>query len=328
MMPPANEKQRLLAVRRYEILDTPTDRVFDRITSIAARLVAVPISIISIVDSDRIWFKSHHGTDLDQVDRATGLCSSAIVQDGSLVINDALRDRRTFANPLVVGEFGLRFYAGAPLTTPQGFKLGTLAVIDKAPRAISDDHLAILQELADIVVDELEFRLSARSTIGRLEAEVRTDPLTGLPNRRHFDDWMTSPIGRGRRADAPLWLAIIDIDCFKQINDSFGHLAGDTVLKETAQFIQACLPSTSFVVRWGGDEFMVVIAGTASKARRVLATVQAGLAERSSGIIPATVSVSIGATEFRADTDHVAIQRADGALYEAKKTGRGRVVFL
>lgn len=328
-MPPTNEKQRLLAVRRYEILDTPADRVFDRITSIAARLVSVPISIISIVDSDRIWFKSHHGTDIDQVDRGSGLCSFAIVQERPLVINDALSDRRTFSSPLVAGDFGLRFYAGAPLTTPQGFKLGTLAVIDKAPRAISDDHLAILEDLASIVVDELELRLSTRSAIGKLEAEVRTDPLTELPNRRHFTDWMNSPIGRSRRARSPFWLAILDIDCFKQINDSFGHFAGDAVLKETARFIQACLPSTGFAVRWGGDEFLVVIAGTPSKARRVLTKMQAGLAARSFGIIPVTVNVSIGVTEFRVDDpDHAAIQRADDALYEAKKTGRSRVVFL
>jgi sigma-B regulation protein RsbU (phosphoserine phosphatase) len=167
-----NEPERLAAVRRYDILDTPPDGAFERITALAARLLNVPISIVSIVDRDRIWFKSHHGLEVEQIDRQPGLCASAILQDGPWLVADAASDPRTLTNPLVAGDFGLRFYAGVPLTTHDGYNLGTLCVIDHEPRAISEDEVATLTDLATLVMDELELRLSARTTVG-LEAELR-----------------------------------------------------------------------------------------------------------------------------------------------------------
>ena len=124
---PANEAQRLAAVRRYDILDTPPDGAFDRITALAARRFGVPISIISIVDEDRIWFKSHHGVPVEQIGRDPGLCASAILSDDPHILTDASIDPRSLANPLVAGDFGLRFYAGVPLTTDDGHNLGTCA---------------------------------------------------------------------------------------------------------------------------------------------------------------------------------------------------------
>jgi phosphoserine phosphatase RsbU/P len=169
---PANEAERLAAVHRYDVLDTPPDGAFDRITALAARLLKVPISIVSIVDTDRIWFKSHHGLDVAQIDREPGLCASAILHDGPWLVTDAEVDPRTLANPLVAGEFGLRFYAGVPLTTDDGYNLGTLCVIDQQARPISDDDVATLSDLAALVMDELQLRLSARRTVS-LEAELR-----------------------------------------------------------------------------------------------------------------------------------------------------------
>ncbi|MDQ4130506.1 MAG: HD domain-containing protein [Actinomycetota bacterium] len=168
-MIPENERERLQAVRRYEVLDTPPDGAFDRITALAARHFRVPISIVSVVDADRIWFKSHHGLEAEEVDRDPGLCASAVLQDLPWVVEDAPRDPRTLANPLVAGELGLRFYAGAPLTTRDGFNLGTLCVIDKAPRRLTDDQTATLCDMAGVVMDQLELRLAAR----RLEAQQR-----------------------------------------------------------------------------------------------------------------------------------------------------------
>ncbi len=136
---PDNEEQRIEAVRRYDILDTPPDGAFDRITALAARRFGVPISIISIVDEDRIWFKSHHGVPVSQIGRDPGLCASAILSPDPHVLTDAKIDPRSLANPLVAGEFGLRFYAGVPLRTSDGYHLGTLCVIDKAPRPIDQN---------------------------------------------------------------------------------------------------------------------------------------------------------------------------------------------
>jgi phosphoserine phosphatase RsbU/P len=164
---PENEPERLRAVRRYDVLDTPPDGAFDRVTKLAARQFGVPISIVSIVDTDRIWFKSHHGVDVEEIGRDPGLCASAILGDEPWVVENAETDPRTMTNPLVAGDLGLRFYAGAPLTTHDGFNLGTLCVIDGAPREFSAEDAEMLEELAGVVMDELELRLQARRTVSQ-----------------------------------------------------------------------------------------------------------------------------------------------------------------
>jgi two-component sensor histidine kinase len=176
---PANEPERMAAVKRYDILDTPADGSFDRVTAIAARRFKVPISIISIVDSDRIWFKSHHGLDVPQIDREAGLCASAILTNEPHILPDASIDVRSLANPLVAGDFGLRFYAGVPLTTSDGYNLGTLCVIDKAPRPITQEQIEDLKDLAALVMDQLEFRLSAIRALAQADkALVQANLLT------------------------------------------------------------------------------------------------------------------------------------------------------
>lgn len=168
---PENETERLMALRRYEILDTPPDGAFDRITATAARLFKVPISIVSLVDGDRLWFKSRYGIDVQQIDRSPGLCASAILSSGIYVITDASKDIRSMLNPLVTSDFGLRFYAAHPLQTHDGYNLGTLCVIDKQVRSISEEEIANLTDLAGIVMDEMELRLAARK-IDKLNAEL------------------------------------------------------------------------------------------------------------------------------------------------------------
>lgn len=170
---PMNEPQRIAAVERYDILDTPQDGSFDRITAIAARRFKVPISIISIVDHDRIWFKSHHGLSVRQVDREPGLCASAILSHEPHILLDAKNDPRSLANPLVAGDFGFRFYAGVPLRTSDGYNLGTLCVIDKEARPIDQGQLDDLKDLASVVMDQMELRLSARRAISKAEIMAR-----------------------------------------------------------------------------------------------------------------------------------------------------------
>ena len=167
------EEKRLEAVQRYEVLDTPPDGAFDRITSLAARLFKVPISIVSIVDHDRIWFKSHHGIDVEQIDKEPGLCASAILQHEPWVVNDAGVDPRTLTNALVCGDLGLRFYVGIPLKTSEGYNLGTFNIIDVEPRDFSDDDLETMKDLAAVIVDELELRLSANQLVSSLRERHR-----------------------------------------------------------------------------------------------------------------------------------------------------------
>lgn len=166
------EASRIEAVRRYDILDTPPDGAFDRITELAVRLFDVPISIVSIVDTDRIWFKSHCGVDAQEIPRDPGLCASAIMTDGTYVVENALADPRSMANPLVAGALGLRFYAANPLTTQDGHRLGTLCIIDRNPRQLSAEEAGTLKTLAAVVMDSLELRLSARR-LASVEAEEK-----------------------------------------------------------------------------------------------------------------------------------------------------------
>ncbi|MFE9748711.1 PP2C family protein-serine/threonine phosphatase [Saccharothrix saharensis] len=168
-----DEAARMAAVRRYDILDTPPDGAFDRVAALAARLLKVPVATVTIVDTDRIWFKAAHGLEgVNEIGRDPGLCASAICQDTALVIPDTLLDPVACGNPLVTGQMGVRFYAAAPITTAQGHRLGTVNVLDSHPRVITEADTATLTDLAAIVMDELELRLSALGAV-RAEQERR-----------------------------------------------------------------------------------------------------------------------------------------------------------
>lgn len=183
------EEKRINALKLYEILDTPPDGAFDRITALASQLLKTPIAITSLVDSDRIWFKSHHGIDVDQIDREPGLCASAILSHVPYILEDASIDPRSLANPLVAGEMGFRFYAAVPLTTQDNHNLGVLCIIDFKPRTITEEEVAILKTLAQIVMDEMELRLASRNIdklnqeksdlLALLSHEIRT-PMNGI----------------------------------------------------------------------------------------------------------------------------------------------------
>lgn len=164
-----NEKRRIEELKRYNILDTPPDGSFDRITRLASTLFDVPIAIISLVDTDRIWFKSAYGLTVPQINRDPGLCASAILSEDVYVVDNAATDPRTLANPLVAGEFGLRFYAAAPLQTESQYNLGTLCIIDKTPRSLTEKEQKMLKELAEIVMDEMELRLALRNTVANVK---------------------------------------------------------------------------------------------------------------------------------------------------------------
>jgi PAS domain S-box-containing protein len=159
---PANETERLAALRRYKILDTPPEAAFDRITRLAAKLFDMPIALISLVDESRAWFKSCVGFGASEVPRDDTLCSFAVLTDEPLIIPDARLDDRFACNPFVQSEPGVRFYGGAPLLTGDGFNLGTLCLLDSQPRdPLTLEQQATLVDLAAMVVDELELRLAA-----------------------------------------------------------------------------------------------------------------------------------------------------------------------
>ncbi len=166
------ETKRMENLRHYEILDTPPDGAFDEITSLAAKIFDVPVAIISLVDSDRIWFKSAYGLDVDEISRDPGLCSSAILSDDIYCVENARVDARTLSNPLVAGVMGLQFYAAAPLKSKAGFNLGTICIIDKTPRKLSAKEASILMQLSRIVMDQVELKLQSRFMMKEVQKNI------------------------------------------------------------------------------------------------------------------------------------------------------------
>jgi GGDEF domain-containing protein len=197
---PANEAQRLAALEALDILDTAPEERFDRITRIARRLFGVPIALVSLIDSDRQWFKSKQGLAATQTPRKVSFCGHAILGDRPFVVENAQQDERFVDNPLVTGGPEIRFYAGYPLAAADGSKIGTLCIISTEPRQVSADDEFMLQALATMVEAEL----------AALDVAT-TDPATGLANLRGFVEIGDYVLGLASRLQHPLRLLLLRI---------------------------------------------------------------------------------------------------------------------
>ena len=155
---PKNEKQRLKVLWQYSVLDTVPEEIFDDLTELAARICEAPIALITLVDEKRQWFKSKFGVSLNETSRDISFCGHAITQPELFIISDATKDERFAKNPLVTSAPKVRFYAGAPLVSPDGYALGTLCVIDQVPRELRPEQAQALRILARHVVSQLELR--------------------------------------------------------------------------------------------------------------------------------------------------------------------------
>ncbi len=179
------DEQRLAVLYRYCVLDTPEEAAFDRITELAARLFQAPIAVVSLVDRDRQWFKSHFGLNIAETSRDSSFCTHAILSDHPMIVADAVKDARFRDRAMVVGSCKIRFYAGAPLITPAGHRIGTLAVMDTRPRAgFTEEETASLADLAGVVMHELNVQLEL--------AGLRTEGGPGAAGEVKFQALMES----------------------------------------------------------------------------------------------------------------------------------------
>jgi GAF domain-containing protein len=176
---PENEELRLKALRELEILDTEAEESFDDLTRLAVYICKTPIALITLIDSDRQWFKSRIKLSESETSRNISFCAHAILQPGTMLVPDALIDERFKDNPLVVSEPKIRFYAGAPLTTEEGFKLGTLCVIDQVPRELTAGQIAALKTLSHQAMTLLELRRDLMNSNRALEAEKKKTKARG-----------------------------------------------------------------------------------------------------------------------------------------------------
>jgi diguanylate cyclase (GGDEF)-like protein len=317
---PADEPRRLAALHALNILDTEPEERFDRITRLARRLFGTSMATVSLIDSDRQWFKSAQGAAGTEDPRDVSFCAHAILEPGTMLVEDATLDTRFADNPLVLGDPNIRFYAGHPVTAPGGEPLGTLCVLDDKPRQATEFDAEALAELAAMVEAEIA---SLSLAIG--------DELTGLSNRRGFEMLGERLLAAARGLGLPLTVLYADLDNMKPINDRHGHEAGDRALAETAAVLEASVRGSDLIARLGGDEFCALLVGAeAEAATAALDRVQGALAARNAATAePFELSLSLGLAQSPAGDEAPlwdVVAAADAAMLEAKrakKAGRG-----
>lgn len=311
---PADEQARLSELRSLGLLDTEPDERFERVTRLAQRLFDVPIALVSLVDHDRQWFKSRQGLEASETPREASFCAHAILHDDVMHVADAAADDRFVDNPLVTGDPGIRFYAGCPITGPRGAKLGTLCIIGREPRALSEADVASLRDLAEVVEREIAaLHLAA------------ADELTGLANRRGFDLLAAKMLDVCRRNSMGATLLYMDLARFKAINDQYGHAVGDGHLQEFAGLLERTFRTSDVIARLGGDEFVVLLTGSAEHDQPGERLRHALQEYDRTGAWPHRLEVSIGATRFdpaSAETLEDLLHRADTAMYADKQASR------
>ena len=317
----AEESARLAALRSYCVLDTGREARFDDLTGLAADICETPVSLVSLVDSHRLFFKSAHGIDAREVPHPDFFCGHAIRQREVFVVPDALEDPRFAKHALVVDPPRARSYAGVPLVTPQDHVLGTLCVIDFVPRKFDPKQIGTLRILARQVMWQLDLNLQAMR-----------DPLTGLYNRRQLEESLHREILRARRGGASVGIMAIDVDHFKQVNDTLGHEAGDCVLRRIADELASCVREEDVACRSGGEEFVIILPGAGktalrSRAETVRRKIEQARIQAGDGTLNLTVSIGLASFPSYGDIGKSVLRAADVALYKAKAAGRNRVAM-
>ncbi len=311
---PADEAPRIDALSALDILDTPPEERFDRLTRLARGLFDVPIALVSLVDEHRQWFKSRQGLDAPETPREISFCGHAIHEDGILLVEDARADERFHDNPLVAREPSIRFYAGCPLRGGTGYRLGTLCLIDRRPRRFGAEELSLLRDLAAMV--DRELAVVQLATL---------DELTGLSNRRGFELLAERAIGICQRSERPVTLLFVDLDEFKQINDQLGHERGDAALADFGRLLLESFRDSDIVARLGGDEFCVLLTNAGTDGiDRPLRELGVRLDAWNLGSpLPlrfslGSASIAPGARTTLADL----MREADQRMYDQKRAGR------
>ncbi|MCB0932462.1 MAG: sensor domain-containing diguanylate cyclase [Mycobacterium sp.] len=348
---PDNEEARLSVLEGYRILDSLPEQASDDFAKLASAICGTPIALITLLDDHRQWFKARVGLDVSETPRSQAFCAHAIMNpDEVMTVRDATLDERFATNPLVTGDPGIRFYAGAPLVAPTGEALGTVCVIDREPRELTEVQKEALEILAREIVSQFELRRSINALEeaaldqekyvemlheyqrdmeklrSNLEAQSVTDVLTGVQNRRSFDLRINEEYQRARGRMTSLAMLVIDVDHFKEINDVFGHAAGDETLRSVAQLLQSELRANDYLFRFGGDEFTVVLPDTTLRGAFVLAERFRRVVQRAPWHRrPVTVTIGAAALTDEMVTATDLLKAADEALYQGKKSGRNRV---
>ncbi|MEO7222651.1 MAG: sensor domain-containing diguanylate cyclase [Devosia sp.] len=316
-----DEAARLAALRRYEIRDTTETRPFQRIADLVQQIMGVPMAAVTLVDADTQWFRAQRGLLVAETPRAEAFCNHTIAQHGPFAVSDARTDPRFADNPMVTGSPHIRSYLGVPLTTPDGYNVGSLCAIDNEPRHFDRAQGEIMKKLAEIVVEQFE-----------LQQIAKQDSMTGALTRRGFFAEVEKEFQRAGRYDRPSALVVIDVDHFKSINDRYGHPAGDAVLVSIANACMATMRKSDIFGRIGGEEFGLLLPETDAEeaglaAERIRSMVESTIIQVGGTEVRATISLGIAPRPATGETVATWFSEADIALYEAKQFGRNRVAI-
>jgi len=320
-----------------DLLYTPLEERFERITRLARRALRVPVAGISLLDDRRQWFKSLLGWEVSEIPRQEAVCRWTVAAGTLVTIGDLRQDPRTRSASFVTSPPHFLAYAGHPLLDQHGFMVGTFCVFDTVPREFTASELQALRDSAAMAQRELlstellDAHATLASKLGAARRAALMDPLTHLWNRRGADSLLKTAFAQSDERGTPLTLAVVDLDNFKEINDRHGHPVGDEVLRKIAGRMLGAVRGGDTICRIGGDEFLILMNDTdhgvgARVADRVRRAVTDTPLASSAG--PISVSLCIGATvrEPHATAPPEAfIERADRALMESKAAGRNRV---
>jgi len=332
------EQQRLKRLDHYKIARTAPEPAFDNIVKLAAGQLDVPIAYFCLAEESTHWFKAKHGIDLDEAPRANSFCDHTLRSKGHIIVPDATIDDRFGNFHLVKGVDNIRFYAGVALRDAEGFALGTLAVADTLPRRISIQQEMLLKGLGDLILDRMELRrikheaqetASGSENLSEIAYVSSHDHLTSLPNRRLFIEQLTASFTTSESDDKYKAVLLVDIDNFKEVNDTLGHYVGDNLIIAVAKRLEECVGSRGTVARLGGDEFAVLLPTFTDPdlprkiGIKLIDAFTTPLRLRDHEILVG-VSVGIGLGTNQTVDASTLLKNADLALYEAKSDGRGK----
>ena len=309
----SDEAGRIAALKRLNVLNTPPEVRFDKITRLVSRVLETPSAAISLIDENRQWFKSAHGIPVPEMPRELSFCTYTIHSTEPMVIPDARLDSRFRDHPGVIGGQVVS-YAGVPLGTPDGYMVGSLCVFDIEKRDFAPAQIDLLGDFAEIAMEQLQLRQL-----------THRDCLTGALTRRGIFARMEAEIAAAQFDDEPGAIILFDIDHFKSINDRFGHGTGDVVLQSLGEICGSVLEENAFLGRVGGEEFAILLScASERKAVAVAEKLRSTIARTPVSEHKLKITASFGIAELNrsiASADEW-LCAADVPLYEAKRNGR------
>jgi diguanylate cyclase (GGDEF)-like protein len=337
---PINISENPHALLSAEILDGPLREKFERIIRLAKNLFDVPIALVSFFDDQSKLFKSLLGEDVLETPHERSFCGHVLSQEDIFNVPETFHDKRFQDNPYVLGDPHVRFYAGYPIQLNRQ-NLGTISIIDNKPRHFSTEQLNWLQDVAALVETEIQ-NYTITTDKGKLVSDLdqarmasMVDPLTSLWNRQGVFNILRYRMDEYILTSKGFAVAILDIDNFKMINDTYGHDAGDYTLKAVSQtLIKGCRDSDA-IGRWGGEEFLLLINETnpnhileiAERIRTTISAQHISLPQEPTKIVTVTIGLTCIVPRTYPTLEDL-INKADQALYQGKRNGRNQVVVV